>query len=107
MTIQATELLQLFSKAEKLDLNVEVREALNHWGTPEPIALEDREPQQTDLNEEYRCWWWDDSDGVWEIMRGDDRGLRTIRKSNEKLDHPHRWTHWMPYWAIKEPKEKE
>jgi len=25
-----------------------VREALTRWGTPEPIALEDREPQPTD-----------------------------------------------------------
>jgi hypothetical protein len=29
-----------------------VREALNRWGTPEPIALEDGEPQQIDLNNE-------------------------------------------------------
>jgi hypothetical protein len=25
-----------------------VREALNRWGTPEPTALEDREPQQNE-----------------------------------------------------------
>jgi len=27
-----------------------VREALNRWGTPKPIPLEDRTPQQIDLN---------------------------------------------------------
>ena len=42
----------------------------------EPIALEDREPQQTDLDDCGSCWWWDDVDGVWESIRGDDRGLR-------------------------------
>ena len=71
---------------------------------PEPIALEDREPQQTDLDDCGSCWWWDDVDGVWESIRGDDRGLRTIRRFNEDFDHPHRLTYWLPHWAIKEPK---
>ena len=48
-----------------------VREALNRWGTPEPIALEDREPQQTDLDEEDCCWW---------------RIYDTARKAREKLN---------------------
>lgn len=55
----------------------------------EPIALEEREPQLTDLDEEYCCWWWDNTDVVWERMRGDDRGMVSIRKINQKIDCPH------------------
>ena len=80
-----------------------IREALNRWRTLEPIALKDREPQFTDLDEDGYCWWWDRVDDVWERMEGDDMGILTINRINKKLDSFHQYTHWVPGWAIKRP----
>ena len=84
-----------------------IREALNRWGTPEPIALEDREPQQTDLDDEECCWWWDESNECYERWCGDVGGVQQIRLYNALDDYPHKWTHWLPHWAIKQPEVKE
>jgi hypothetical protein len=74
---------------------------------PEPIALEDREPQQTDLDEEDCCWWWDDVNECYDSLCGDMGGVRRIRKGNKLDDCPHDYTHWLPHWAIKTPEVKD
>lgn len=84
-----------------------IREALKRWGTPEPIALKDREPHHIDLDENGYCWWWDRIDDVWEQMNGNARGLITIEKFNTTLDTHHYYTHWLPHWAIKIPKVRK
>lgn len=84
-----------------------VREALNRWGTPEPIALEDREPQQTDLDEENCCWWWDDVRDCYERICGDVGGIASIKRYNNTDECPYYYTHWLPHWAIKQPSEKK
>lgn len=83
------------------------REALRRWRTPEPIALDDREPQLIDLDEEECCWWWNEGNECWERFDGDIGGIHNIRIHSEMDNYPHRWTHWVPGWAIKTPKEKE
>ena len=72
----------------------------------EPIPLEDREPQQTDLDEEDCCWWWDDNRECYERLCGDMGGIASIRKFGEMWCYPHHYTHWLPHWAIKQPLEK-
>jgi len=84
-----------------------VREALNRWGTPEPIALEDREPHHTDLDDCGSCWWWDEVDECYDSLCGDMGGVHRIREVNKLNDYPHHYTHWLPHWAIKYPQEKE
>ena len=84
-----------------------IREALNRWGTPEPIALEDREPQQIDLDDENSCWWWDEMRECWELLCGDMGGIVLIRRCNNTDEYPHYYTHWLPHWAIKKPEVKK
>jgi hypothetical protein len=84
-----------------------IREALNRWGTPEPIALEDREPQQTDLDKEDCCWWWCEIHECWERFDGDMGGVYSIRECNKIKDYPHHYTYWVPGWAIKTPEVKD
>jgi hypothetical protein len=82
-----------------------IREALNLWGTPEPIALEDREPEPSDLDEENCCWWWDNTDDVWERICGDAGGIASLKAYSKRSWR--NYTHWLPHWAIKQPQEKE
>jgi hypothetical protein len=81
-----------------------IREAINRWGTLEPIALEDREPQQSDLDDYGFCWWWDEFDESWELLSGDKGAITSIREYNKRDDYPHHYTYWLPHWAIKHPK---
>jgi hypothetical protein len=74
---------------------------------PEPIALEDREPQHTDLDDEDCCWWWCEVHECCERFDGDMGGIVSIRECNQMDAYPHQYTHWVPGWAIKTPKEKE
>ena len=83
-----------------------IREALNRWGTPEPIALEDREPHHTDLDDCGSCWWWDEVKECYESLCGDMGGVHRIREVNKLNDYPHHYTHWLPHWVIKMPEEK-
>lgn len=69
----------------------------------EPISLEDREPQLTDLDEEGCCWWWDEMRECYERICGDIGGIANIRECNKRNDYPHYYTHWLPYWVIKHP----
>ena len=73
----------------------------------EPIALENREPQLSDLDEHNCCWWWDETLQCYEKFCGDMEGIANIREYNKRYDYPHNHTHWLPYWAIKQPQEKE
>ncbi len=82
-----------------------VREALNRWGTPEPTTLEDREPQQTDLDDEDCCWWWEEGNQSYERFCGDAGGIASLKEYNKKGWR--NYTHWLPHWAIKQPQEKE
>jgi hypothetical protein len=84
-----------------------IREALNRWGTPEPISLEYREPQPSDLDDCGSCWWWDEVNQCYVSLCGDMGGIHRIREVNKLNDYPHYYTHWLPHWAIKEPKEKD
>ena len=78
------------------------------WGKmTEPIALEDREPQPTDLDEEDCCWWWDDVRECYERFCGDTGGIANIHNHNKMNDYPHYYTHWLPHWVIKQPSEKK
>lgn len=85
------------------DVKNTIREALNRWGTPEPVSLEDRDPQHTDLDEYGSCWWWDEVDECYESLCGDVGGVQSIRLYNERVDSPHKYTHWLPHWAVKLP----
>lgn len=73
----------------------------------EPTALEDREPQPTDLDEEDCCWWWDEMRECYERHCGDMGGIASIKRYNNTYERPSYYTHWLPHWAIKQPQEKE
>ena len=56
----------------------------------------------------YRSiWWWDESNECYEKWCGDVGGVQQIRLYNALDDYPHKWTHWLPHWAIKQPEVKE
>jgi hypothetical protein len=82
-----------------------IREALNRWGTLEPTALEDREPQQTDLDDEDCCWWWEEGNQSYQRFCGDAGGIVSLKDYNKKGWR--NYTHWLPHWVIKQPSEKK
>lgn len=86
-------------------MRVFVHSILEHWGTPEPTALEDREPQQTDLDDEDCCWWWEEGNQSYERFCGDAGGIASLKDYNKRSLR--NYTHWLPHWAIKQPSEKE
>ena len=73
----------------------------------EPIALEDREPQPTDLDEEDCCWWWEEVNQTYERLCGDVGGVASLKEYNKMPGSWKNYTHWLPHWAIKQPEEKQ
>jgi hypothetical protein len=59
------------------------------------------------LDDEECCWWWCKFHECWERFNGDMGGIVSMYKCNEMDAYPHKYTHWVPGWAIKTPKEKE
>lgn len=88
----------LYSDVDYSDVRNVVREALKRWGTPEPVALKDREPQPSDLDKDGCCWWGDSYNEVWEY------GCAYNDIDENLKQFPETWTtHWLPHWAIKLP----
>lgn len=89
------------------EVRATVIHALKLWGTPEPIALKDRKPEPSDLDDEGCCWWWCEVHECWERFMGDIGSVQSLHAANSMNDYPHQYTHWLPHWAIKEPKSPQ
>jgi hypothetical protein len=57
---------------------------------PDPVPFSERGPEESDLDENGDCWWWNENADAW--YYGD---------SSYCGGFP--WTHWLPHWGLPKP----